>query len=334
MNAKMTAEDAAQRLGQTEASLVYQLEQRRLPYLRQGEHLVFGHEAGQQLFRLEIPPRVLALQVVKGGTGKTSLVHEIAIRANLYGAKVLCIDMDQQGNLTQIFNQNADTVPIMVDSLARGYPFHECIIPISTGLDLVPSRIENSMLDEVIRLKKLSLETVYSDIFQPLKEFYDLVIIDCPPSLGHSVTAIALGSDAVIAPVSPEPFALSGLEITANSIQELNIIYDMDIQLGIVLNKYDLKPNLAQEEAIKLLRGNPNYQGKFLKSYVRLSQDFPNKAVKRGQSIFDELEPTNAKDDIDSLVWELLHLPLSEKRSMFYRTKRQLRTARAPSPVF
>lgn len=333
MNAKMTADDAAHRLGQTEAFVVYQLEQRGLNFSRLSDHVVFEHETAQQLFHLDILPRVLAFQVVKGGTGKTSLVHEVAVRAHLYGAKVLCIDMDQQGNLTTLFHQNADAVPIMVDSLARGYAFQDCIVPIASGLDLVPSRIENSMLDEVIRLKRLPLESVYRDIFQPLKDHYDLILVDCPPSLGQSVTAIALGVDGVIAPVPAERFALSGLEITERSVQDLNAMYGLDIQLGIVLNKYDLKTNLAQEEAVKALRSNPYYQGKFLKSYVRFSQDFPN-AVAKGQSIFEELEPSNAKDDIDSLAWELLHLPVPEPRQMFQRAKRNGRTVRAPSPVF
>lgn len=333
MNAKMTVEDAARTLGQTEAFVHYRLEKLGLPFTQEADQTVFGHEAAQKLFHMEIPPRVIVFQVVKGGTGKTSLVHELAIRANLYGAKVLCIDMDQQGNLTNAFNQNAETVPIMVDSLAEGYSIHECILPISAGLDLIPSRIENSMLDEVIRLKKLPLEIVYREVFQPLKSIYDLILIDCPPSLGQSVTAIALAADWVIAPVPPERFALSGLEVTQQSIQALNQTYGLDIRLGIVLNKFDIKTNTSQEEAVKLLRQHPSYQGKFLKNYIRLSQDFPN-ATARGRSIFETLEPTNAKDDIDSLTLEILQLPLPANTKAFLHTKRSIRTVRAPSPVF
>ena len=333
MNAMMTVEDAARTLGQTEAFVLYRLEKLGLPFIEKADQTIFGHEAAKKLFHMDIPSRVVVFQVVKGGTGKTSLVHEVAIRANLYGARVLCIDMDQQGNLTNAFNQNAETVPIMVDSLAEGYPIHECIMPISEGLDLIPRRIENSMLDEVIRLKKIPLEIVYRDVFQSFKFNYDLISVDCPPSLGQSVTGIALAADWVIAPVPPERFALSGLEITQQSIHELNKTYGIDIQLGIVLNKFDSKTNTAQEEAVKLLRQHPSYQGKFLKNYIRLSQDFPN-ATARSQSIFETLEPTNAKDDIDSLTLEILKLPLPTNTKTFLHTKRSTRTARAPSPVF
>jgi chromosome partitioning protein len=333
MNAKMTIEDAARTLSQTEAVVAYRLEKLGLPFSRVEGQIVFGFDVAQKLFQMDIPPRVMVFQVVKGGTGKTSLVHELAIRANLYGLKVLCIDMDQQGNLTNVFNQDAEAGPIMVDSLVEGYALQECIVSVSPGLDLIPSRIENSMLDEVIRLKKIPLETVYRDDFQSFKSAYDLIFVDCPPSLGQSVTAIALSADWVISPVPPERFALEGLKGTQQSVQALNTTYGLDIHFGIVLNKFDSKTNAAQEEAVKSLRTNPNYQGKFLKNYVRLSQDFPD-ATARSQSVFAKIEPSNAKDDIDSLVLELLQLKLPENIQLIARTKTSMRTVRAPSPVF
>ncbi len=333
MSAKITIEDAARTLNQTEAVVAYRLEKLGLPFSRQDGQIYFGHEVSQKLFQMNIPARVIVFQVVKGGTGKTSLVHEVAIRAHLYGLRVLCIDMDQQGNLTNAFNQNAETGPIMVDSLVEGYAPEECILSVAPGLDLIPSRIENSMLDEVIRLKKIPLETVYRDVFQSFKAHYDLILVDCPPSLGQSVTAIALSADWVISPVPPERFALAGLEGTQQSVQALNVTYGLDIHFGIVLNKFDSKTNTAQEEAVKALRNNPNYQGKFLKNYIRLSQDFPD-ALAEGKSIFHKLEPSNAKDDIDSLVLELLQLELPEDIKLVARTKPSTRTVRAPSPVF
>lgn len=333
MSAKMTIEDAARTLNQTEAVVAYRLEKLGLPFEKQEGQIYFDYEVSRKLFQMHVPPRVMVFQVVKGGTGKTSLVHELAVRANLYGLKVLCIDMDQQGNLTNAFHKDAATGPIMVDSLVEGYALEECILSVSPGLDLIPSRIENSMLDEVIRLKKLPLETVYRDVFQSFKSYYDLILVDCPPSLGQSVTAIALSADWVISPVPPERFALAGLEGTQQSVQALNTAYGLDIHFGIVLNKFDPKTNMAQEEAVKALRNNPNYQGKFLKNYIRLSQDFPD-SIAREQSIFEKIEPTNAKDDIDSLILELLQLKLPESIQLVARTKPNTRTVRAPSPVF
>ncbi|MDB6096974.1 MAG: hypothetical protein JWM09_1252 [Francisellaceae bacterium] len=302
----MTAYDAANSIKVKEAWIHRYLKDNHLTFSKTQSSIYFGHESARELFGFKFNPQIIVFQIVKGGTGKTSIAHEFAIRANLYGARVLCVDLDQQGNLTHSLNVDASTVPIMVDILAEGFPLEEAIVEVSPGLHLIASRIENALLDEAIRLKKIDLLEVYKPMFQDLKEYYDLIVVDCPPNLDQSVAAVALASDMVISPVVPERFALEGLKLTCESIYELQEAYNTEIPFGIVLNKYEARTLLSQE-ALQILISSDLYEGKLLSTFVRHAQDLPN-AVAKGRSIFDAIKPSAAKNDIDNLTKEILNL--------------------------
>ena len=268
----------------------------------------------------------VAFQIIKGGTGKTSLASAFAIRANLYGLRVLCIDLDQQGNLTHTFDVDAEAVPVMIDILAEDYRFEDAITRVYPGMDLISSRIENALIDDVIKLKELSLDKVYKDPFHRLKEQYDLLVIDCPPNLGQSVAAVTLAVDMVVSPVVPENFALSGLKITANTIRELEDNYQVNIPFGIVLNKYDARTILSQD-ALNMLINHQLYRDFLLQTCVHTSQEFPN-SIAKGQSIYDNVKPTLAKDDIDNLTREILQIGPQPER---YTKKRASRSVKLES---
>lgn len=142
-----------------------QLKAKHLSFEKSQNRVFFSHETSKDLFPIEFKQKIIAIQIVKGGTGKTSLAQSIAIRANLYGARVLCIDLDQQGNLTQAFNVNPEELPVMIDLLSEGRPVSEGVVTIVPGLDLIPSRIENAVLDNTIMLKRFPLDRVYRDRF-------------------------------------------------------------------------------------------------------------------------------------------------------------------------
>lgn len=291
----MTSKDAADFLGISPRQVYKRLIEAELPFMRNGSAIYFGYPTARQLFRLEVAPKAVAFQIVKGGTGKTSLACAVAVRANLYGLRVLCIDLDQQGNLTNSFGVDAEQLPVMIDILAEGYSFDEAITRVYPGMDILASRIENALLDDVIKLKRLKLNEVYKLPLAKLKEKYDLIVIDCPPNLGQSVAAVTLAVDQVIAPVIPESYALSGLKATRNAIRELEENYKTKISLAVTVNKHDPRALLSQE-ARQMLLGYP---------VVHATTDFPD-AIARGESIFDTLKPSNAKRDVDQLTRAIL----------------------------
>lgn len=306
MNPKITSREAAEFLGISARQVYKRIIDAELPHTRTLSTVSFDYPAARQLFRLQIKPQVLSFQIVKGGTGKTSLACAVAIRANLYGLRVLCIDLDQQGNLTNSFGVDAETLPVMVDILAEGYSFDDAITRVAPGLDVLASRIENALLDDVIKLKRLKLDKVYKLPFEKLKEKYDVIIVDCPPNLGQSVAAVTLAVDQVVAPVVPENYALSGLKATKAAIQELQQSYKVQIPLRITVNKYDSRA-LLSHDALKILSGESEYKNELLNSYIHSSTEFPN-AIARGESIFDNPKSSQAKRDIDKLTRELLGL--------------------------
>jgi len=306
MNPKMLAIDAANFLAVSVQYVHKQLKTKNLQFNKNQNRVYFGHNTSQQLFKLTIPPKIISIQIVKGGTGKTSLTHSIAIRANLYGMRVLCIDLDQQGNLTQSFKVNPEKTPAMVDIISNNFPIEESIITLADGLDLLPSRIENAVLDNVLMLKRLPLDRVYKEKIDHLKEMrnYDLVLIDCPPALGQSVAAASLSSDYILSPVTPEKFSLSGLKVTNQEIENIEQTYKKTIPLKIILNKFDSRTTLSHETLSSLIK-HDLFGPKLFKTYIRTSQEFPN-AIAQGISIFDTMRNNSAKEDIDLLTRELL----------------------------
>lgn len=295
MNPKMTAKEAAEFLGISPRQVYKRLIEAELPFMRSGSTVYFGYPTARQLFRLSLSPKAMSFQIVKGGTGKTSLACAVAVRANLYGLRVLCIDLDQQGNLTNSFGVDAESVPVMVDILAEGYSYEEAITRVYPGMDVLASRIENALLDDVIKLKRLKLDQVYKTPFTKLKEKYDLIVIDCPPNLGQSVAAVTLAVDQVMAPVVPESYALSGLKATRNAISELEENYNTKICLSVTVNKHNPRA-LLSPDAKHMLQGFP---------VVHVSTEFPD-AIARGESLFDTLKSSQAKRDVDKLTRVIL----------------------------
>jgi chromosome partitioning protein len=306
MHPKMTAKDAAEFSSISVQAVHQMLKKLNLPFEKSQNRVYFGHETARALFKLPFELQVVTFQIVKGGTGKTSTAFNFAVRANLYGARVLCVDLDHQGNMTDFFKINAEEHPVMVDVLAGDAKFKEGIIPISPGLDLFASRIDNSVLDTELMLRKTNLKNVYRKLFMSVKDNYDLIVVDCPPSLGHSVAAAALASDLIIAPVNPDQTAVKGLELTNQEIQDVALQNDVDIELKVLFNKFDKRTFLSHGTLEKLIK-HEIFGSKLLSTYISVSQELPN-AIAKGLTIFDSLRENPAKTDIDLFVREALHL--------------------------
>ena len=158
MDPKIVLKEAAAVLDISEKQALSRLEELKLPFYKVVNLAYFGHTSAVDFFNFKLNPQAIAFQIVKGGTGKTSIAAAFAVRANLYGLKVLCIDLDQQGNLTHTFAVNPENYPVMIDILAEGYSYEQAITKVSPGLHVLASRIENALIDDVIKLKKSTAE--------------------------------------------------------------------------------------------------------------------------------------------------------------------------------
>lgn len=310
---KITASDAAQFLGVTLQSIHKQLKQKNLISFKTQNRVYYGHKTARELFKINFKKRIISFQIVKGGTGKTSITHSFALRANLYGARVLCIDIDQQGNLSEALGVEAKNSPVMIDIINNTATMKDAIVSVSPGLDVLPSRIENAVLDNYLMLNKHPLDKVYSDLIRDIYEDYDLILIDCPPALGQSVAAATLASDTVIAPVTPEQFCLSGLKISFEEIKTISNRFKRDVGFKIVLNKFDTRTALSTEVLTTILNHDV-FKHLICNTFIRSCQEFPN-MIYSGSNIFASLKNTTAKEDIDLFTKEVLNLYNSTEKN-------------------
>lgn len=321
-SSKITAADSAALLGISLQGVHRYLKLNNLETKKNQNRVYFGYETARKLFKFEFEHFVISFQVVKGGTGKTSIAHAFSTRANLYGAKVLCIDLDQQGNLTQAFKVDARNLPIMIDVLNGHNKIEDAIVSISPGIDLLPSRIENAILDKFLMLEKHSLDRVYDDLIAKYKKNYDLIVFDCPPALGHSVAAATLVSDIVVSPITPDYFSLAGLKITYDEIKSLSVKYRKKIQLNILINKFDQR-NALSSAVLKTIMSHDLYKDLLCSTFVRACQEIQN-ALYKGVNIFSSLKNTPAKEDIDLLTQEILSLKEKIKNRNEYKEKKEV----------
>jgi len=306
MEPKMLASDLTSLLGVTPQAIHNQIRRKKLSFIKNRNRVYFGHSTTKQILNLSFKQQTIAFQIIKGGTGKTTICHSVAVRSALYGARVLCIDLDQQGNLTTAFKVNPKDTPIIMELINAGRPIEEGIVHVCDGIDLFPSRIENALLDHFLMLKSYPLDRIYRDLIKPVKDKYDLILIDCPPALGASVTAAALASDLLICPVNPSRFDLSGLELSVRETAEVEKNFDRKVPIKILLNGFDGRKSLSHE-ILRYLVKHEFYGDKLFKPTIRTSQEFTNVTM-HGLSIFDSLKNSTAKEDIDLLTREILGL--------------------------
>lgn len=305
MDPKILVTEAANFLDLSLGAVHKQLRVKDLNFEKTSHRSYFGHKTAKEIFNVSINPHVVTIQILKGGTGKTTLTHSIAVRASLYGLKVLCIDIDHQANLTRAFNiKTSHDHPTLLNVIEENISIEDAILPIHDGLDLLPSSIRNSVLDTTLILNNEPLNLVYKDKIEPLKKKYDLIFIDCPPSIGRSVAAAMLSSDLIIIPINPDEFSLEALNFNFNEMSSLGRKHHMDLKIKILFNKFHGRTNLSYEYLKDLIK-HEVYGPCMFNAFIRSSQEFPN-AVSRGVSIFDTVRANSAREDIDLVTRELI----------------------------
>jgi chromosome partitioning protein len=302
---KMPISKAAEFLGMSKQAIHKKLRSKGIICPKMGKNSYINFEIARSLFSCHFKKTRIAVELVKGGTGKTTTVDNIGACANTYGARVLEIDADPQGNLTDTKGIDADELPVLIDVLNNDATIEEAIIHVSPGLDIVPSRIENVILDNKIILDKMPLDRLFTNLLSSVIDNYDLIIIDLPPTLGTVVTAATLFSEMVIAPLNPDKFSTKGLKILQEEIKKLEKHYQKTINYKCFLNKYSGNTILSGK-AYDLLM-SPEMQGKVLQTAVRHAQEVPNLSD-INKNLFTSIKNSFTKKDFDQLTREILNI--------------------------
>lgn len=326
---KMSIAHAAKFLDVSTQAVHKQLKLKGIACGMMGNKLYLTYAQARQLFNIKFPHKVIVGQIVKGGTGKTTSIDSISSCANSYGARILKIDADPQGNLTDACGIDADDKPVLIDVIAEKVDIREAIISVSEGVDLIPSRIENVILDNVIVNDRLPLDHLYRDMLAPIADQYDFIFIDCPPTMGQAVTAASLYADIILAPLNPDKFSAKGLKILKKEIDTLNKRFKTDVAYKVFLNKFSGKTILS-EKAIVSLINDPDLEGRILQTTVQFSQEIPN-ITDGNKNLFSSLKSSPTRDDFDRLTRELLEIvPLPSRKAL---DEAQAITNREEEPV-
>ncbi len=260
----------------------------------------------KRLFNFKFDKKKIAFQIVKGGTGKTTAIHNISCAASLYGAKILVIDLDPQGNLTDSFCVDAEEIPVLIDIIEKQAKVQDAIINVADGIDLIPSRIENVTLDSKLAMNRIPLHTLLNHILAPVEKNYDFIFLDCPPMMGHAVTAASLYADIILVPLNPDKFSAKGLKILKNEIINISRQYEKNVQYKVFLNKYSGNTILS-DKAIQTTIAAETELGNALNTAIRQTQEIPN-LTDMDMNVFSTLKKSTARDDFDILTRELLNI--------------------------
>ncbi len=186
--------------------------------------------------------RVIAMCNQKGGVGKTTTTINLGAALAEYGRKVLLVDFDPQGSLSVGLGLNPHEIDLTVYNLLmeRDVDVDDVIVPTNVpGMDLLPSNIDLSAA-EVQLVHEVAREQTLQRVLRPVIKDYDVVLIDCQPSLGLLTVNALTASDGVIVPLECEYFALRGvalLKTTIDKVQErLNPRLEVDGVLGTMFD--------------------------------------------------------------------------------------------------
>ena len=202
------------------------------------------------------PPmgRVISFANQKGGVAKTTTTLNLGVALAEQELKVLLVDLDPQGNLTMSQGLNPDTIErSMFDVLVHRLPIQEVIH--HTEVDLAVSSIDLAGA-ELALSSMIGRERALEKALAPVRESYDFVLVDTPPSLGLLTINALVASNGVIVPVQCEYLSLRGLvqlENTLSMIRE-NLNPEVGIE-GILPTMYD-KRTLHSREAVEILQEN------------------------------------------------------------------------------
>ncbi len=167
--------------------------------------------------------RIISMCNQKGGVGKTTTTINLGASLAEYGRKVLLVDFDPQGSLSVGLGMNPHTMDMTVYNLLmqRDVAIEDVIVPTEVpGMDLLPSNIDLSAA-EVQLVHEVAREQTLSRILEAAKNDYDVILIDCQPSLGLLTVNALTASDGVIVPLECEYFALRGVALLNTTIEKV-----------------------------------------------------------------------------------------------------------------
>ena len=248
-----------------------------------------------------VPAKVISFANQKGGVAKTTTTLNLAVAFAESGHRVLCVDLDPQGNLTMSQGVDPDKIETsMYDVLVHDVPIADIII--EREIDIAPASIDLAGA-EIAMSTKIGRERSLEKALSEVSAAYDFICIDTPPSLGLLTINALTASDKVIVPVQCEYLSMRGLVQLQNTLRMIQENLNPNVQIeGILPTMLDSR-TVHAKEAIEILE--ENFGDLVFKSRIRKAIKFAEAPV-RGSSVLKYDPQGNAADCYRELAKEVL----------------------------
>ncbi|WP_220388100.1 ParA family protein [Ornithinimicrobium cerasi] len=188
------------------------------------------------------PARIIAMCNQKGGVGKTTSTINLGAALAEYGRKVLMVDFDPQGALSVGFGIRTNDLDVTVYNLLveRGHDVRDVILPTRVpGIDILPANIDLSAA-EVQLVGEVAREQILARVLRPVLDDYDVILIDCQPSLGLLTVNALTAAHGVLIPLECEFFAMRGVALLIETIEKITDRLNPRLEIdGILATMYD-----------------------------------------------------------------------------------------------
>jgi chromosome partitioning protein len=248
---------------------------------------------------------IIAMCNQKGGVGKTTTTINLGAALAEFGRRVLLIDLDPQGSLSVGLGFNPHSLEASVYDLlmVKGTNPHDLILGTKVpGLDILPANIDLSAA-EVQLVSEVAREHTLTRVIQPLKKDYDIILIDCAPSLGLLTVNALTCADGVLIPLESEFFALRGVAMLTDTISKVQDRLNQSLQLiGIVGTMYDPR-TLHNREVLE--RVQEAFKEVVFQTRIRRTVKFPETTV-AGEPITTYAPTSSGAQQYRNLAKEVL----------------------------
>ena len=253
----------------------------------------------------QVEAQVIALCNQKGGVGKTTTAINLGAALVELGRRVLLVDFDSQGSLSVGLGLNPHSLDFSVYNLLMGPrtdPHRAVVNSAMLGLDLLPANIDLSAA-EVQLVSEVAREHTLTRVLEPLKPDYDVILIDCAPSLGLLTVNALTAADGVIIPLETEFFALRGVAMLTDTITKVTERLNPKLRLvGILGTMFDGRTLHNREVMERVVEA---FGDKVFHTAIRRTVKFPETTV-AGEPITTYASDSPAAQQYRSLAREVL----------------------------